>query len=59
LSIQWRIVEAGTRCVERLASAPRPPPELAGVVHDLEGCLSHSQPRELTFVDMDTFETTF
>jgi hypothetical protein len=40
-------------------SAPRPPPEVAGVVHDLEGCFSHSQPGELTFVDMDTFEATF
>ena len=40
-------------------SAPRPPPEVAGVVHDLEGCFSHSQPGELTFVDMDIFDATF
>ena len=40
-------------------SAPRPPPEVAGVVHDLDGCFSDSQAGELTFVDMDTFEATF
>jgi len=40
-------------------SAPRPPPDVAGVVHDLDGCFSGSQPGELTFVDMDTFEATF
>ena len=40
-------------------SAPRPPPDVAGVVHDLDGCFSDSQPGELTFVDMDTFEATF
>jgi len=32
---------------------------VAGVVHDLDGCFSGSQPGELTFVDMDTFEATF
>jgi hypothetical protein len=41
------------------ASAPRPPPDVAGVVHDLDGCFSHSQPGELTFVDISTFEATF
>jgi hypothetical protein len=40
-------------------SAPRPPPDVAGVVHDLDGCFSASQAGELTFVDMDTFEATF
>jgi len=40
-------------------SAPRPPPDVAGVVHDLDGCFSHSQPGELTFADMETFEATF
>jgi hypothetical protein len=40
-------------------SAPRPPPDVAGVVHDLDGCFSDSQAGELTFVDMDTFEATF
>lgn len=40
-------------------SAPRPPPDVAGVVHDLDSCFSDSQARELTFVDMDTFEATF
>ncbi|MBC8869391.1 MAG: hypothetical protein H8E44_08235 [Planctomycetes bacterium] len=39
------------------APAPRPPPDLAGVVRDLDGCFSDSQagssdqPGELTFVD--------
>ena len=40
-------------------SAPRPPPDVAGVVHDLDCCFADSQPGELTFVDMDTFEATF
>jgi hypothetical protein len=40
-------------------SAPRPPPDVTGVVHDLHGCFSDSQPGEFTFVDMDTFEATF
>jgi hypothetical protein len=46
-------------------SAPRPPPDVAGVVHDLDGCFSDSptgcsdQAGELTFVDMDTFEASF
>jgi len=40
-------------------SAPRPPPDVAGVVHDLDGCFSDSQAGELTFVDIDTFEATF
>ena len=39
--------------------APRPPPDVAGVAHDLDGCLSDSQEGELTFVDMDTFAATF
>jgi len=46
-------------------SAPRPPPVVAGLVHDLDGCFSDGptassdQAGELTFVDMDTFEATF
>ena len=46
-------------------SGPRPPPDVAGVVHDLDGCFSDRQPGscdqagELTFVDMATFEATF
>ena len=40
-------------------SAPRPPPDVAGVVHQLDDCFSGSQPGELTFVDNDTFEATF
>ncbi|MBC8871338.1 MAG: hypothetical protein H8E44_18080 [Planctomycetes bacterium] len=46
-------------------SAPRPPPDVAGLVHDLDGCFSDSptgscgQVGELTFVDMHTFEATF
>ena len=40
-------------------SAPRAPPDLAGLVHDLDGCFSASQAGELTFVDTDTFEATF
>jgi len=47
------------------APAPRPPREVEGVVHDLDGCFSDSptgssdQAGELTFVDMDTFLATF
>jgi len=47
------------------ASAPRPPPDAEGLVHDLDGCFSDSQTGscdqagELTFVDMDTFPATF
>ena len=46
-------------------SAPRPPPDVAGVVHDLDGCFSDSptgssdQAGELTLADIDTFEATF
>jgi len=46
-------------------SAPRPPPDVEGLVHDLDGRFSDSptgscdQAGELTFVDMDTFEATF
>jgi len=46
-------------------AAPRPPPDVEGLVHDRDGCFSDSptgfsgQPGELTFVDMDTFEATF
>jgi hypothetical protein len=46
-------------------SAPTPPPDLAGVVHGLDGCFSDiptgscDQAGELTFVDMDTFLATF
>ena len=39
----------------RRASAPRPPSDLEGLVHDLDGCLSDSPTGELTFVDMDAF----
>lgn len=39
--------------------APRPPPDVASLVHDLDGCFSDSQAGELTFVDTDTFEATF
>jgi len=38
---------------------PRPPPDVEGLVHDLDGCFSVSPTGELTFVDMDTFEATF
>ena len=46
-------------------SAPRAPPDVAGLVHDLDGCFtdtptgSSDQAGELTFVDMDTFLATF
>ena len=46
-------------------SAARPPPDVEGLVHDLDGCFADSlagscdQAGELTFVDMDTFEATF
>jgi len=46
-------------------SAPRAPPDVAGLVHDLDGCFTDTptgscdQAGELTFVDMDTFEATF
>ncbi len=40
-------------------SAPRPPPDMEGLVHGLDGCFSHSETGELTFVDMDTFLATF
>ena len=47
------------------ASAPRPPPDVEGLVHDLDGRFSDSQTGssdqagELTYVDMDTFLATF
>ena len=47
------------------ASAPRAPPEVDGLVHELDGCsrdsqtASSDQARELTYVDMDTFLATF
>ncbi len=46
-------------------SAPRPPPDVEGLVHDLDGCFSDSptgsseRAGELMFVDMDTFLATF
>jgi len=46
------------------ASAPRAPPDVAGLVHDLDGgfwdsqAASSDQPQELTFVEMDTFLAT-
>jgi hypothetical protein len=40
-------------------SAARPPPDVEGLVHGLDGCFSHSESGELTFVDMDTFLATF
>jgi len=45
-------------------SAPRPPPDVQRLVHDLDGCFPDSQPvsshepRELTYVDLDTFLAT-
>ena len=47
------------------ASAPRPPPDVEGLVHDPDCCSSASQigfqtqPQELTYVDIDTFLATF
>jgi len=47
------------------ASTPRPPPDVDGLLHDLDRCswdsqtASSDQPQELTFVDMDTFLATF
>ena len=46
-------------------SAPRPTPDVAGVVHDLDGCFldsptgSSDQAGELALVDMYPFEATF
>jgi len=46
-------------------SRARPPPDVEGLVHDLDGCFSGSptgssdQAGELTFVDIDTFLATF
>ena len=53
------------RCGLWQASAPRAPPEVYGLVHELDGCYrdsqtgSSDQAGELTFVDMDTFLATF
>jgi hypothetical protein len=47
------------------SSAPRPPPDVDGLVHDLGCCssdgrrASSDQARELTYVDIDTFLATF
>ena len=46
------------------ASTPRSPPAREGGVHDPEGAsdsqtASSDEPRELTYVDMDTFWATF
>jgi hypothetical protein len=46
------------------ASAPRGPPAGDGWVHDPDGDSdgqtdASDEPRELTYVDIDTFETTF
>jgi len=47
------------------SSAPRPPPDVEGLVHDLDGCFSDGQtasseqPQDLTYVDMDTFLASF
>jgi len=47
------------------SSAPRPPPDVEGLVHDLDGCFSDGQtasseqPQDLTYVDMDTFLANF
>ncbi len=38
-------------------SSPRAPPDGDGLVHDLDGAAD--EPREVTFVDMDTFWATF
>jgi hypothetical protein len=41
-------------------ATPRPPPARDGWVHDPDGQTACSdEPRELTYVDIDTFETTF
>jgi len=46
------------------AATPRPPPAADGWVHDPDGDgdsqgASADEPRELTYVDIDTFEATF
>jgi hypothetical protein len=47
------------------SSAPRAPPDVDGLVHDLDSCSSEAQmassdqARELTYVDIDTFLATF
>ena len=38
-------------------STPRPPPAGEGSVHERGRC--SDEPRELTYVDIDTFEATF
>jgi len=46
-------------------STPRPPPDVEGLVHGLDGCFSDTQtacsdqPQELTYVDTDTLLATF
>ena len=46
------------------ASAPRAPPDVDGLVHELDGSAdshtaSSDEPGELTYVDMDTFLAAF
>ena len=66
VSPQGEVIEKILRhCGLWRARAPRPPPDVEGLVHDLDGCFSDSptgscdQAGELTFVDMDTFLATF
>ena len=40
-------------------STPRPPPTADCSVHDRDGGTPTDEPRELTYVDMDTFWATF
>ena len=63
---QGKVVEKTLRhCDLRRKSAARPPPDVASVVHELDGRFSDSprgssdHPGELTFADMDTFEASF
>ena len=51
------------RCGLWPSSAPRAPPDVDGLIHDLDCCSSDrqaaDQTRELTYVDIDTFLATF
>jgi len=48
-----------------MVGGTRPPPDVEGLVHDLDGCFSDGQtasseqPQDLTYVDMDTFLASF
>jgi hypothetical protein len=59
---QGKVIEKILRhCGLWQASAPRAPPDVDGLVHELDSCSSDSQTGssdqvgELTYVDMDTF----